>query len=634
MTETAPHIRIANGCRVRVRRRGRGGELLSGDTLRWWDAAANEPADDAAAAVVAALGRSAGPGRRRCARSRAVARARPAQGATLRAALETSSPLRARLLAAARRVDPRWPPTCAEHPDDWRVLLGDLDPRACQSGCRRRSAPTPPAPVAGTGGRARQRSPAATRSPRCARPTGASWSSIAGARPRRRPGPPRGHRDCSPTSPGTRCRPRSPSPRPRCRARPRRAGSRSSRMGKAGARELNYVSDVDVVFVGGADDRGRRRRRGARHGDPAGRRDDADLPAGGVGGRRGRCARRARTARSSAPSPATRRTTGDGRAPGSSRRCSRPVRSPAISPSAAAYRGRDHAAGVDGRRTSRLRRRRARDAPAGRSQHIPVRRSRQRDIKLGAGGLRDVEFAVQLLQLVHGRGDETLRVAATLPALDALRDGGYVGRDDAREPERRLPLPARSRASRCSCAGCGARTWCPTIRTELLVAGPGDGLPSRPPRRRAGGVSKPSGALHAREVRRLHEKLFYRPLLEAVAHVPSERPAADHSRGGAPAGGTRLRRSARRRCGTSSRSTAGLSRRAAFQRALLPVCSATSPTRRSRMPGCWRTGGLSDELGGDAVVPAAVARRRRGGVAAGLRARHQPLRRPDARPRA
>ena len=50
-----------------------------------------------------------------------------------------------------------------------------------------------------------------------------------------------------------------------------------------------------------------------------------------------------------------------------------------------------------------------------------------REIKLGAGGLRDVEFAVQLLQLVHGRGDETLRVAATLPALDALRDGGYVG---------------------------------------------------------------------------------------------------------------------------------------------------------------------------------------------------------------
>ena len=62
--------------------------------------------------------------------------------------------------------------------------------------------------------------------------------------------------------------------------------------------------------------------------------------------------------------------------------------------------------------------------------HIPPALA-ERDIKLGRGGLRDVEFAVQLLQLVHGRGDESLRVAATLPALDALRDGGL------RRPRRR-----------------------------------------------------------------------------------------------------------------------------------------------------------------------------------------------------
>ena len=54
-----------------------------------------------------------------------------------------------------------------------------------------------------------------------------------------------------------------------------------------------------------------------------------------------------------------------------------------------------------------------------------------REIKLGPGGLRDIEFAVQLLQLVHGRTDETLRAAATLDALDALAKGGYVGRQDA-----------------------------------------------------------------------------------------------------------------------------------------------------------------------------------------------------------
>ncbi len=52
-------------------------------------------------------------------------------------------------------------------------------------------------------------------------------------------------------------------------------------------------------------------------------------------------------------------------------------------------------------------------------------------LKLGTGGLRDVEFAVQLLQLVHGRNDESLHVASTVDALAALGAGGYVGRDDA-----------------------------------------------------------------------------------------------------------------------------------------------------------------------------------------------------------
>ena len=47
--------------------------------------------------------------------------------------------------------------------------------------------------------------------------------------------------------------------------------------------------------------------------------------------------------------------------------------------------------------------------------HIPARDA-GRELKLGEGGLRDVEFSVQLLQLVHGRVDERLRVRATLPA--------------------------------------------------------------------------------------------------------------------------------------------------------------------------------------------------------------------------
>src|SRR5690606_36613978 len=61
---------------------------------------------------------------------------------------------------------------------------------------------------------------------------------------------------------------------------------------------------------------------------------------------------------------------------------------------------------------------------------VPADR-RERELKLGTGGLRDVEFAVQLLQLVHGRTDESLRVASTVDALTALGAGGYIGRDDA-----------------------------------------------------------------------------------------------------------------------------------------------------------------------------------------------------------
>lgn len=62
--------------------------------------------------------------------------------------------------------------------------------------------------------------------------------------------------------------------------------------------------------------------------------------------------------------------------------------------------------------------------------NIPVDRV-DRELKLGPGGLRDVEFAVQLLQLVHGRSDSTLHSGSTLEALQALADGGYVGRADA-----------------------------------------------------------------------------------------------------------------------------------------------------------------------------------------------------------
>ncbi|HET7481945.1 MAG TPA: bifunctional [glutamine synthetase] adenylyltransferase/[glutamine synthetase]-adenylyl-L-tyrosine phosphorylase [Actinomycetota bacterium] len=53
------------------------------------------------------------------------------------------------------------------------------------------------------------------------------------------------------------------------------------------------------------------------------------------------------------------------------------------------------------------------------------------DVKLGPGGIRDIEFSVQLLQLVHGGGDPAVRSGNTLEALGALTEGGYVADDDA-----------------------------------------------------------------------------------------------------------------------------------------------------------------------------------------------------------
>jgi glutamate-ammonia-ligase adenylyltransferase len=50
----------------------------------------------------------------------------------------------------------------------------------------------------------------------------------------------------------------------------------------------------------------------------------------------------------------------------------------------------------------------------------------RRNVKLGRGGIREVEFVVQAQQLVHGGKDARLRLRATLPTLAALGACGYV----------------------------------------------------------------------------------------------------------------------------------------------------------------------------------------------------------------
>ena len=153
--------------------------------------------------------------------------------------------------------------------------------------------------------------------------------------------------------------------------------------------------------------------------------------------------------------------------------------------------------------------------------HVPAELS-ERELKLGPGGLRDVEFAVQLLQMVHGRSDEDLRSPITVEALRDLGEGGYVARADAadlvesygflRTLEHRLQLRRLRRTH-----------LFPAMddKDELHFLARSAGLRSSG-RRSAGDVLVAEYRRHSNRVRRLHEKLFYRPLLEAVAKVPTD----------------------------------------------------------------------------------------------------------------
>jgi [glutamine synthetase] adenylyltransferase / [glutamine synthetase]-adenylyl-L-tyrosine phosphorylase len=142
---------------------------------------------------------------------------------------------------------------------------------------------------------------------------------------------------------------------------------------------------------------------------------------------------------------------------------------------------------------------------------------RSREIKLGSGGLRDVEFAVQLLQLVHGRTDDSLHVASTMDALAALGTGGYVGRDDTanltasyeflRLLEHRLQLQRLKRTH-----------MLPAFDDDEALRWLARAAHMRPDGRfDALGVLREELKRHNLRVSRLHAKLFYQPLLESLA---------------------------------------------------------------------------------------------------------------------
>ncbi len=192
--------------------------------------------------------------------------------------------------------------------------------------------------------------------------------------------------------------------------------------------------------------------------------------------------------------------------------------------------------------------------------HIPAKEA-DRQLKLGSGGLRDVEFAVQLLQMVHGRGDESIRTPTTMLALEALTERAYIGRPDGQALLEAYSF-LRTVEHRLQLFGLRRTALIPTDEEALRRLG-----------RSLGFFKDPMGELaealrtQRREVRRLHEKLFYRPLLASVAKAPgalSEAAAKDRlSALGYLDPDAALRH--------LTALTEGVSRTAAIQRTLLPV---------------------------------------------------------------
>jgi glutamate-ammonia-ligase adenylyltransferase len=151
-----------------------------------------------------------------------------------------------------------------------------------------------------------------------------------------------------------------------------------------------------------------------------------------------------------------------------------------------------------------------------------------RELKRGRGGIRDIEFPVQLLQLVHGRNDVSVRSPTTLDALRELTDGGYIERSDTerldrayqflRTVEHRLQLydeqqthiipfdePGRVRLAR--------------------VLGYRDS-----PERSALERFDTEHRAHQQSVRTIHEHLFFAPLLDTLAGTGALTPEAAEER--------------------------------------------------------------------------------------------------------
>lgn len=194
-------------------------------------------------------------------------------------------------------------------------------------------------------------------------------------------------------------------------------------------------------------------------------------------------------------------------------------------------------------------------------------KDRDREIKLGPGGLRDVEFSVQLLQLVHGKTDPNVRCGGTQDAIRTLGEGSYISTDDAmlltkdyqylRLLEHRIQLVHMRRTHLMPTKPDELRVLAKSARGIQYLNGDAEGLEHDWQRVRT-------------EVRRLHLQIFFRPLLPSTAAL-----SADEARLSPKAARQRLAalgyKDPRGALQHLSALTEGVSRRAALQRQLLPA---------------------------------------------------------------
>jgi [glutamine synthetase] adenylyltransferase / [glutamine synthetase]-adenylyl-L-tyrosine phosphorylase len=188
----------------------------------------------------------------------------------------------------------------------------------------------------------------------------------------------------------------------------------------------------------------------------------------------------------------------------------------------------------------------------------------EREVKRGRGGIRDIEFSVQLLQLVHGRTDARIRTPTTLDALTVLAEGGYVSPSDSarlhdayvwlRTVEHRLQLVDEQQTHTLP-ADDEVRTRLARV-LGLRDRGGQSALQQFDDRHRA----------QQSVVRGIHEKLFFAPILDTLSGAGALTMAATEERLGAFGFSDVTRtRDALRELG------AGLTRHSRVMRQLLPV---------------------------------------------------------------